>query len=156
MQDDELYHYGVKGMRWGVRKFRERAKQRRMDRQARRSVKNDRKYAEKNVSLLSDAELNARINRLQRERQLKDLSSQELRPGRRKAGQMLDRYGSQALGAVVGIGVSATVGKYLNANMERTMAKQGYYSKHYGPDGNIKHDNSDDSNNGKKKRHNKS
>ena len=65
---------------------------------------------------------------------------------------MLDRYGSQALGAVVGIGVSATVGKYLNANMERTMAKQGYYSKHYGPDGNIK---TDDSNNGKKRRNNK-
>ena len=148
MQNDELYHYGVKGMRWGHRKIRERISQRRKDRQARRMAKKDRKYAEKNVSLLSDAELNSRINRLQRERQLKDLSSQELRPGRRKAGQMLDRYGSQALGAVVGIGVSATVGKYLNADMERTMAKQGYYSKHYGPDGNIK---SNVSGNGKKK-----
>lgn len=148
MQNDELYHYGVKGMRWGHRKIRERISQRRKDRQDRRMAKKDRKYAEKNVSLLSDAELNSRINRLQRERQLKDLSSQELRPGRRKAGQMLDRYGSQALGAVVGIGVSATVGKYLNADMERTMAKQGYYSKHYGPDGNIK---TNVSGNGKKK-----
>lgn len=141
---NELYHHGIKGMHWGVRRYqnpdgtltnagkrRELRDQARADKAARKAVKIDRKYAKKNASILSDSELNARINRLQKERQFKDLSEESIKPGRYKAKQLLDRYGQQAVGALVGVGVSATVGKVIGANTERWMSTKGYHVKNY-------------------------
>ena len=66
---DYLMHYGTPGMKWGVR--RQRAALGKM-----------RRKAAKNRSLLSDKELQDRINRLRKEKELKDLTEQEVSPGR--------------------------------------------------------------------------
>lgn len=102
---------------------------------ARKAIKTQRKHNAKNASLLSDEELNAQINRLQRERQLKQLTAEVVTPGKYKAKQMLDRYGGQALsiaagGAVTGIGM-----RYVSSIMDVNLAKQGFKVKGYNPDG---------------------
>lgn len=67
---DYLEHYGVRGMRWGVRRGHGPYGQPRMSRRQARKQK----AAE--ISSMSDAELRARLNRLQMEKQYKQLSSE--------------------------------------------------------------------------------
>jgi hypothetical protein len=102
---------------------------------ARKAIKDQRKHYAKNASLLSDAELNAQISRLQREKQLKNPTSEVVTPGRYKAKQMVHRYGSQVLSAAVG-GVATGIGmRYVNAFMDKNLAKQGFKVKGYNADG---------------------
>lgn len=60
MQNNTLVHYGVKGMRWGVRKDRTRGK--------------------KKVSQMTDSELKAAVSRLELERRYNQLSSPKNSP----------------------------------------------------------------------------
>lgn len=70
---DELYHYGVLGMKWGVRKDKTKGALRK-----RKStpVHDDYKKAHsgKSVKSMSDSELRSVNNRLQMERQYSDLT----------------------------------------------------------------------------------
>lgn len=60
-----------------------------VNKQRRKAIAQDRKYAAKNRSLLSEEELDARIRRLQKERQLNLLTQQELEPGKTALKQAL-------------------------------------------------------------------
>lgn len=82
---DELYHWGIKGMKWGVRRYRNEdgtltsaGKKRHADQD---SVHED--YAKvhdnKSVKSMSDAELRARNNRLQMERQYEQMTKKTSR-----------------------------------------------------------------------------
>ena len=61
MNDNELYHYGVLGMKWGVRRKRNSY-----------NVETA-KPKKKTLSEMSDDELRSKLNRLQMEKQYKDL-----------------------------------------------------------------------------------
>lgn len=85
----ELAHYGVKGMRWGVRKDDYRAKvSRARGYKARRS--------------LTDKDLQKTINRLNLEKQYKKLILEDIAPGRAFVADMLPKIGSAALMAAAG------------------------------------------------------
>ncbi len=133
---NELYHHGIKGMHWGVRRFqnpdgtltdagkrRERAID---DRRARQEAKQQREWNAKNASQLSDKELTDQILRLQREKQLKDLTAQTVRPGKKKVLDYMDRYGSQALSAIVTAGTAAYVTNAMTARSNKRLAEKGY------------------------------
>lgn len=81
MNEKELKHYGVLGMRWGVRKGRNQTSG------SRRSVKkssseNDhddykKTHTKKSFKTMSDSELRNRINRLQMEKQYAQLTAKD-------------------------------------------------------------------------------
>ena len=112
---NELYHHGIKGMHWGVRRYqnpdgtltnagkrRELRDQARADKAARKEAKAARKRAYKNRSLMTEKELDDQIRRYQKEKQFASLSRESLNPGRSSVGKNLSKYGSMAAGAVVG------------------------------------------------------
>lgn len=119
---EELYHHGIKGMKWGVRRFQNKdgtltaaGKKRERNankRQAVRDIKKSRKAASKNRSLMSDAELDRRIKRLEKEKRLRELTESETSPGKTYAKKSLDKYGNMAASAVIGGAIGVGV-KYV-------------------------------------------
>lgn len=126
MYTDELYHHGIKGMKWGLRRF-QNADGSYTDAGKRRRANSDRDWAAKNSSQLSDDELNKRINRLQKEKQLKDLTDQVVHPGRKMARDLLDRYGNQAVATAVGAAASAAATVYITKKINPS--KTAYQTK---------------------------
>ncbi|MGL0832936.1 DUF7211 domain-containing protein [Faecalibacterium duncaniae] len=75
---DELYHWGIKGMKWGVRRYRN--KDGTLTSEGKKHYSQDhedytRAHTKKSVREMSDSELNARINRLQKEQQYERLTA---------------------------------------------------------------------------------
>lgn len=125
---NELYHYGIKGMRWGVRRFQnpdgtltaagKRREQASSDRLLRKQAKKQREWNAKNTSQLSDKELTDQILRLQREKQLKDLTNQSVSPGKKRVKDFLSRNGELILATAISAGVTARVNQGLKPKGE--------------------------------------
>ena len=102
-----LAHHGVKGMHWGVRRTpgqlgrktggNKRDKSADNTNQARKA---DMKAASKNRRTLSTEEIQRRIERLKLERQLKDLTDEELSPGRKFVKDVMSQSGRKAVTAI--------------------------------------------------------
>ena len=78
MPDYELYHFGIKGMKWGVRRYQNKDGSLTPAGRKRRKEEPHEDYKKvhdsKKVSQMSDSELRARNNRLQMEAQYKQLT----------------------------------------------------------------------------------
>lgn len=100
-QEEYLEHYGVKGMRWGVRHDRKRSSSSGRKKQV-KDIKKKAKTASKYRSTLSDAELDRRVSRLEREKKLRTLTESEVSPGKTAAKKLLSKYGAQVASVFVG------------------------------------------------------
>lgn len=99
----ELEHYGVLGMRWGVHRARRPSSSGQNGRSSRsktkepkaKDIKKKRIKDYKTRSTLSNKQLDAKINRLKKEKQFRELTESEVAPGRAAVKQVLKKSGTQ-------------------------------------------------------------
>lgn len=99
--EDFLKHYGVRGMKWGVRKNRSS------------KGRSGLTTFNKNPNRLSDEELNRRIKRMELEKKYTDLNAPIKSNGEKYVKTLLESSGKGAVGAVIGTSVTFLVGRAL-------------------------------------------
>ena len=100
---EELAHFGIPGMKWGVRK----------EPSADTKVRRGRAKMYKNRRTLSDAELKKAVSRMQMEKKLKGLVEDDLIPGKIAAKNFMLNAGTAFVGAAAGAAGAALVKSYL-------------------------------------------
>lgn len=125
-----ICHHGIKGQKWGIRRYqnedgtltaagkKKKAKEdKKAQKAARKSEKKERASASKNRRQLSDEELSRRVKRLEQEKKLKNLTDEDVAPGRTAVKNFLKSTGGRVLtsavaGALVYAGHYALTGKF--------------------------------------------
>ncbi|MCM1363402.1 MAG: hypothetical protein NC215_00260 [Ruminococcus sp.] len=107
---DTLEHHGIKGMKWGEqngppypidRSQNQNQSQARSEKDARKERKREMKKASKNRRTLSDEEIKKRIERIKLEKQLKDMTKEEIKPGSKFVADVLSQSGKKVATTVV-------------------------------------------------------
>ena len=109
----ELYHWGVKGMKWGVRRYQNKdgsltpaGQKRKKEPSADKKERISRKQDLKNRRTMSDAELKKKIERLKLEKEFKSLTNEDIRPGKTFVKDVMSSAGKKTL-TIVAAGAMA-------------------------------------------------
>lgn len=141
--EDYLAHFGVKGMRWGVRKklqnsksslsskirtTRDRHIHPRETRQA-RAVRRDREYLRKlPVRYLTNEELKSRLSRAKMEKELRDIEHENTQKARKVVQDVVQREGSKLVSEVVKTGVGVAKSQFLSERASKNSISDGIMS----------------------------
>lgn len=116
MDENVMQHHGIKGQKWGVRRFQNADGS--LTAAGKQRVSEIKKRTDsKNRGTLTNAQLKAKIERLQMEKQLRELTNQEVNSGKVYAQKILKDVGSRVLttvatGAVLYAGKAAVSGTF--------------------------------------------
>lgn len=107
-----LMHHGVKGQKWGVRRYQnengsytDAGKKRRKEGQSQSSEKTLRSSTRKERHVMSDEELDNRIKRIEKEIRLKDLEMKNVDEGRIYCNNLLKSIGTKVITTVAAGGI---------------------------------------------------
>ena len=112
MENEFIYHHGIKGQKWGVRRYQNEdgtltaAGKKRYAEEEDKKVREERKQDAKNRRNLSDSELEAKIKRLKMERELKSLTEEDLSPGKKAVKEMMSSAVKKVLTAAIAGGIA--------------------------------------------------
>lgn len=120
MNDNYLMHHGIKGQRWGVRRYQNADGSLTSAglKRAKKDAKKNAKYNLKNRSVISDEQLSKSIKRMENEKRLKRATEENLKPKRSAVKKFISSNGKKIVGATsVGVGIYASkkiVSKIIN------------------------------------------
>lgn len=138
LTEDYICHYGIKGQRWGVRRFQPYSKGQKKgktvgkaSRASKRQRKeeaiiSDRQQALQNRRHLSDNELRRRINRLRMEEDFKSLSKRDLDTGRKRSSKVLSAIGNKATAVVAAAVTGAAIYAIRQAILRKPGTAEGF------------------------------
>jgi len=115
MTNDELYHRGIIGMKWGRHKKGVTATSDPKVRSEKEQKLFDLTNNKKKISVVSDTELKKRIARMQLEKQYADLTKKETGPGKKFVLDLLNGAAKQTLSSYASKGMTKGTDKLIEA-----------------------------------------
>lgn len=116
--ENELYHFGIKGMKWGIRRYQNKDGSLTSAGKKRYS---DSSSANDGIKDLTDQELRDRINRLNLEKQYRDLTTpsgqKQVSKGKQFVMGVLETSGKNIATQLVTYGMGTAVNKIFKANI---------------------------------------
>lgn len=120
MENSCLLHYGIKGQKWGIRRFQRKdgsltpaGKKRYADDDYHEDYR--RAHDSKSIRTMSDQELRNRLNRLQMEAQYKQMTASKLDKGKKIVADVLENAGKET--------AKKYVSKYMSKEIDRILAQ---------------------------------
>lgn len=115
--ENELYHFGIKGMKWGIRRYQ--------NKDGSLTVAGKKRYSDSSsnneIKDLTDQELRDRINRLNLERQYRDLTTpsgqKQVNKGKQFVTSVLETSGKNIVTQLVTYGMGTAVNKIFKADI---------------------------------------
>lgn len=130
MGENELYHYGVLGMKWGVRKDRNKSGKKKAKLvlespfkpkpKSQPSSSSSSSSSKKSISDMSDDELRALINRMQLERQYKQMMAQP--PSKGKA--FVKKFLAENAQTIAKTAISKYANRVIDQQLDKKFGKQ--------------------------------
>lgn len=125
MENNELNHAGIKGMKWGVRRYQNKDGSLTPEGRKRYADSNDDFISARSKSIqnMSDTELTKALNRVRMEQQYKELTKVEKSAGRKWLESTLANIGSQVATKIGTAAATAGIGAILNKAGASTNSK---------------------------------